>query len=75
MVKQVRALERGLDLLEGLNENDGADIASLAERTGLPRGTAYRMMETLIAKGFVTKGPDGASYWLTKKVRVLSSGF
>ncbi|MBT6089040.1 MAG: transcriptional regulator, partial [Rhodospirillaceae bacterium] len=37
MVKQVRALERGLDLLEVLNGNDGADIAWLAEHADLPR--------------------------------------
>ncbi|NKB43112.1 MAG: helix-turn-helix domain-containing protein [Alphaproteobacteria bacterium] len=75
MVKQVRALERGLDLLEVLNENDGADIAWLAERADLPRGTAYRMMETLIAKGFVAKGSNAATYWLTRRVRALSDGY
>ncbi|MDG2244144.1 MAG: helix-turn-helix domain-containing protein [Rhodospirillaceae bacterium] len=75
MVKQVRALERGLDLLEVLNAHDGADITLLAERTDLPRGTAYRMMETLIARGFVAKGSNAATYWLTRKVRVLSNGY
>lgn len=75
MVKQVRALERGLDLLEVLNRNDGADIAWLVDQTGLPRGTAYRMMETLIAKGFVTKGTNAATYWLTGRVHALSDGY
>lgn len=75
MVKLVRALDRGLDLLEILNQHDGADIASLALGADLPRGTAYRMMETLITRGLVTKGNDGASYWLTKQVRALSNGF
>lgn len=75
MVKLVRALDRGLDLLEILNQYDGADIASLALGADLPRGTAYRMMETLITRGLVTKGNDGASYWLTKQVRALSNGF
>lgn len=75
MVKQVRALARGLDLLEILNAHDGADISTLTTRAALPRGTTYRMMETLIAQGFVTKGADGANYWLTKKVRVLSGGY
>jgi IclR family transcriptional regulator, mhp operon transcriptional activator len=75
MVKQVRALERGLDLLEVLNGNDGADIAWLAEHADLPRGTAYRMMETLITKGFVAKGTTAATYWLTGRVRALSDGY
>jgi IclR family transcriptional regulator, mhp operon transcriptional activator len=75
LVKLVRALDRGLDLLEILNQNDGADIALLSDGADLPRGTAYRMMETLIARGLVTKGSDGASYWLTKQVRDLSNGF
>ena len=75
MVKTVRALDRGLDLLEVLNAHDGADIATLSEGANLSRGTAYRMMETLIARGLVTKGSDGARYWLTKNVRALSDGY
>lgn len=75
MVKRVRALDRGLDLLQALNAKDGSDIAALAEATGLSRGTAYRMMETLILRGLVHKGDGGGRYWLTQKVRALSSGF
>jgi IclR family mhp operon transcriptional activator len=75
MVKLVRALNRGLDLLEILNQNDGACIASLAQDADLPLATAYRMMETLISRGLVAKGDDGASYWLTGQVSALSNGY
>lgn len=75
MVKTVRALDRGLDLLEVLNAHDGADITTLSDGATLSRGTAYRMMETLIARGLVNKGSDGSSYWLTENVRALSDGY
>lgn len=75
MVKRVRALERGLDLLHALNANDGDDIAGLAAATKLSRGTAYRMMETLVTRGLVHKRGGAGRYWLTQKVRSLSAGF
>lgn len=75
MVKRVRALDRGLDLLHALNAKDGSDIAYLAAKANLSRGTAYRMMETLVARGLVHKGSDAGRYWLTQNVRALSAGF
>lgn len=74
MVKRVRALDRGLDLLGALNATDGSDIAALAAATNLSRGTAYRMMETLVLRGLVRKGGGAGRYWLTQKVRDLSEG-
>lgn len=74
MVKRVRALERGLDLLHALNAQDGADISVLAEATNLSRATAYRMMETLITRDLVHKRGGAGRYWLTQKVRKLSAG-
>lgn len=75
MVKRVRALDRGLDLLGALNAKDGSDIADLAASTNLSRGTAYRMMETLVLRGLVRKGGGTGRYWLTQKVQILSEGF
>lgn len=75
MASPVRALLRGLALLEELNMQNGADIATLAKATGLSRGTTYRMMETLSHGGFLRKDSDSGTYWLEPKVRTLSDGY
>ncbi|MGR3366486.1 MAG: helix-turn-helix domain-containing protein [Sagittula sp.] len=43
----IRALERGLALLEGLNKRDGARPTALAISLGLPRSFVFRILETL----------------------------
>ena len=55
----VRGLTRGLDLLKALNSQEGgrSTLAQLAEVTGLHRTTVRRLLETLIAEGYVV-GPE-----------------
>ena len=49
----VRALTRGLTVLEVLAEHDQLPIARLAELSGIDRGTMYRLVATLVRRGFV----------------------
>ena len=53
----VRGLTRGLDLLKALNSQEGgrSTLAQLAEVTGLHRTTVRRLLETLIAEGYVRR--------------------
>ncbi len=53
--RQVRALTRGLDVLHALNRKSGRTARDLAESTGLPRPTVYRLLETLEATGYVAE--------------------
>jgi DNA-binding IclR family transcriptional regulator len=55
-----QTLERGLDLLLVFSEsNPLLSAAQLAEQSGLPLSTVYRLLQTLEARGFVTPGGGG----------------
>lgn len=72
---KVRSLTRGLQILECLNRYNGANLNAVVRATGLNRGTAYRMLETLCEDGFLVKRTDGNGYWLTSRVGALSHGY
>ena len=73
--RRVRGLVRGLAILRALNENNYASALGLSRITGLPRPTVYRLLDTLIAAGYVAHGPSPDIYRLTIGVRALSDGF
>lgn len=51
----------------------GLTLTELAEQSGLARGTAYRLLYTLEASGYVQRVQG--RYWITHRVRTLSHGF
>ena len=60
-----RTLSRGLTLLTSLGDmSEGATVSSLAEDTGLDRAVLYRLLDTLVAEGFVTRDPETRKYRL-----------
>ena len=73
----VRGLTRGLDLLKALNSQEGgrSTLAQLAEVTGLHRTTVRRLLETLIAEGYVRRSESDDRYCLALNVRSLAEGF
>ncbi len=73
--KPVRALERGLAILEVINLKDGMKTQEVADRADLSRPTAYRLLETLQHLGFVEQSPSDGSWHPTLRVNLLSSGF
>ncbi|MCU6453605.1 helix-turn-helix domain-containing protein [Sphingomonas sp. A2-49] len=52
-----QTLDRGLDLLE-MAVQDSATVIQLAERSGLSRAIAYRLVGSLAARGFLAMGPN-----------------
>ena len=70
----MRALERGLHLLEALGRLRSASVVELARATGLPRPTIYRLLETLQEAGLVARN-EAELYRLTQRVRALSDGY
>ena len=71
----VRALERGLRLLEAVNAAGGLTSQEAATECGLSRATAYRLLETLAAEGFVVQSPSDLRWRPTLQCCTLSSGF
>ncbi len=71
--KPIRALTRGLDVLEALNRHGTATAMVLARETGIPRPTIYRLLETMVLSGHVAA--LGERYTLRLRVRALSDGF
>jgi len=71
---EVRALERGLTLIEALGEIGWSGPADLARHTGIDRSTIYRLLSTMVGAGFVVRRPQDSKYFLSSKFRALSFG-
>jgi IclR family transcriptional regulator, acetate operon repressor len=62
---KVRAVERAIDVLECLaSERHGLAIGKVEKRVALSRPTLYRILATLIRRGFVRKDGDPPRYSL-----------
>ena len=60
-VKSIRALERGLDVLQALQTGPGAGLKDLHVITGLPKATLLRILRTLAERNLVwQRMADGA---------------
>ncbi len=72
--RPIRALLRGLAALEALNEGDGLSVTDVARHVKLPRTTAYRILETLRAGGYVVRDANDELFRPTVRVRRLAGG-
>ena len=70
---QVRALKRGLEILDALSQLGPSTPALLAAHTGVDRTTVYRLLATLEQSGFVDGREDG-SFVLGYQLARLASG-
>lgn len=71
----VQPVLRSFVLLEALNGARRATLAELHAATGLPKPSIVRLLDTLIAAGYVRRISRVAGYELTERVLRLSSGF
>ena len=71
----VRSLERGLAVLQAVNQHNGLKAAEVARAADIPRPTAYRLLETLEGLGFVSRAASDDTWRPTLQTRSLSSGF
>lgn len=73
----VRGLVRGMDILRAMNTQEGgrSTLRQLSEATGLHRTTIRRILETLIAEGYVRRSESDDRYCLALRVRALAEGF
>lgn len=70
---QIRALTRGLAVLEALNRRASATVTEITNATGLARTTAYRVLETLTAAGFAARTAE-ERYCVLPAVHRLADG-
>lgn len=71
----VQSVQRALVLLTELNKRRVTTIAELHQHTSLPKPTIVRLLETLMAEGYVASGNRLGGYQVTSHVATLSSGF
>ena len=71
----LRGVVRTLEVLRAVNDDPGAGVSALAQRTRIPRPSLYRILETLCELGYVQRRADGEGYAPTMLVRSLSDGF
>ncbi|CAO3436454.1 helix-turn-helix domain-containing protein [Azospirillum doebereinerae] len=71
----VKAVLRALDVLRLLNEEGPLTTSMLAGRANLPQPTVIRLLETLMAAGYVYKDPETNVYGVTARTLELSRGF
>lgn len=70
----IEPIERAFLLLEALNRHRTSTLTALAEATGLPKSTTARLLETLIALGYVTRVSRSIGYRITDRVLALAAG-
>ncbi len=71
----VRAIQRGLAVLRAISEHGPITIVDLVKRCGLPQPTTVRLLETLVAEGYVYRQQGEAAYRVTGRTLALSRGF
>jgi DNA-binding IclR family transcriptional regulator len=66
--KGILVLHKMLDILETVRESrSGLALADLARALGMPKPTAYRIVATLEARGYLARNPAG-HYQMTRKL-------
>jgi IclR family mhp operon transcriptional activator len=71
----VKSLKKALRALTFLNNNGESTVSEVARGIGVPRPTAYRLLQTLSSEGYLEKQPHSDVYRMTSLVQRLSSGF
>ncbi|BAS26885.1 IclR family transcriptional regulator [Limnochorda pilosa] len=71
----VRALDRGLSILEALTDQPGLTLSEIAERVRLPVSTAYRLLETLRSRRFVQPSDETGRYHVGVRAFEVGSAF
>ena len=69
----VNALHRGLAILRAVNDGH-VQLREISAATKLPKSTIARMLETLVADGYVAQD-DQKGYHVTARVMTLSRGY
>jgi IclR family mhp operon transcriptional activator len=72
---EIKSLKKALAAIAFMNEHGDVTVTQVAKGIGVPRATAYRVLQTLASEGYVDKLPSSDIYRLTSLVRRLAAGF
>jgi len=72
---EIKSLKKALRAITFLNQQGDATATQVALGIGVPRATAYRLLQTLASEGYVDKLPSSDIYRLTSLIRRLAAGF
>lgn len=72
--EELASLSRGLEAIAALNRSSSLTASQLGEQIGVSRTTARRVLDTLLAGGYVDKEADAHDYRLAPQVADLSQG-
>lgn len=75
MIKGVRALARGIEVLRALNRQPDATVVELSAATGLSRSTIHRLIQTFVDAGIVRRIPNSDRVCLTAVATELTAGY
>ena len=70
----IEPVARAFGMLEALNRHRTSTLTALAEATELPKSTTARLLETLVALGYVTRVSRSIGYRITDRVLNLAAG-
>ncbi|MDQ8726701.1 helix-turn-helix domain-containing protein [Bradyrhizobium sp. LHD-71] len=70
----IEPVERAFRVLEALNRHRTSTLTALAAATALPKSTTARLLETLVALGYVTHVSRSMGYRITDRVLTLAAG-
>ncbi|MBU3031076.1 helix-turn-helix domain-containing protein [Paracoccus marinaquae] len=71
----VQAVTKALSVLAALNRGGLSTVGDLHARTGIPKPTIVRLLQTLIAAGYVNQDEKTRGYQVTSAIEQLSAGF
>lgn len=72
--KDVRALARGLKVIEALSEMGWAKVGELSTAVEIDRSSLYRLINTLVQLGYVVRRKEDGAVALTVKIAHLADG-
>jgi IclR family KDG regulon transcriptional repressor len=72
----VQSVERTFDILEVLShEKEGLGLTDIGKKVGLHKSTVFRLLSSLVEKGYIDKNPKTANYRLSLRFVELCSTF
>lgn len=71
----VRSLQRGIEILQIINQKNGLKAAQIAAIAKIPRSSVYRLLETLEQMRLIVRDQTSDSWRVAVHAKSLSSGF